>query len=510
MARTLKAPGPLDSVEEAFDLLQRAPASVWLEYLAGAVPLLIASLYAWNAFAGGAATLDPAMIATFLVVLLVWFYRCRQRFAVHLLRSMGVEDTKRPIPTFAVSCFEGVKLLAMPLAVMSLLPAGFATAFFRSLALYAGQGLPARQALSKAWNAAKAWQRENWMALAILSIFGLVVFLNVALTVIVAPSLVRMFTGYESAITSRGFATISIQLPVILLLTWLCFDPLLQALYVVRCFAWESTGTGEDLIIRLRRLAPLLVVFAALSLRAEVTRDQLNHSVDRTLESSVYNWRIPPAHENEQKDWFIGAVDHALAVINNGWRAIEDLWRNALDWIDRMLRRAAPGPDHDAKGQPSAVRPAFYALAAGVIALALVLLWKFRPKRLQLSSTPAVPVPVVDLADDSILASDLPEEQWLRLAEGYAASGDLRLALRALYLGSLALLARQGMLTIHACKSNRDYERELRRRSRSMELGTAFRESVLSFERSWYGFHEVTTGQLDAFRNNLGRLRSAA
>jgi hypothetical protein len=138
-----------------------------------------------------------------------------------------------------------------------------------------------------------------------------------------------------------------------------------------------------------------------------------------------------------------------------------------------------------------------------------LLLWKFRPRR-----KASLPIPVaanaVDLNNEALLASDLPEDEWLQMAERYANSGDLRLALRALYLGTLALLNHRGFLTIHACKSNRDYLRELSRRSRDTGLSQVFRLNVRSFEQSWYGFHEVTGEQLQDFRDNLGRMRSNA
>ena len=94
------------------------------------------------------------------------------------------------------------------------------------------------------------------------------------------------------------------------------------------------------------------------------------------------------------------------------------------------------------------------------------------------------------------------------MADRFVSAGDLRLALRALYLGTLALLNHRGFLTIHACKSNRDYERELRRRARNGELSGVFHSNIRSFEQSWYGFHEVTDAQLLDYRENLTRLRA--
>ena len=115
--------------------------------------------------------------------------------------------------------------------------------------------------------------------------------------------LVKIFTGYESVFAQRGALVLSIQFPIIVALTWLCFDPLLQAVYVVRAFKWEGLRTGEDLLVRLKRLAPILALLALsaphATLFAEPTpalsRDELNQSIDRTLQSRDYAWRIPPA-----------------------------------------------------------------------------------------------------------------------------------------------------------------------------------------------------------------------
>ena len=246
----------------------------------------------------------------------------------------------------AIACFEGTKLIAIPLASISLIPMAYIVAFYRSLTVFAAEGLSARDAAAKAWRACIAWQRENWFTLAILNLLGLAVLIDVALTVIIAPMLMKIFTGYESVFTQRGAAALGTQLPIILALTWLCFDPLLQAIYIVRAFKWEGLRTGEDLLVRLKRLAPLLAILcvSAFSLSAApqpptLTRDNLNQSIDQTLQSGDYNWRIPPASvEPEKHDWFIDTVDRAVEFLRKGWKAFSDLWRDVLDWIDHMLR----------------------------------------------------------------------------------------------------------------------------------------------------------------------------
>ncbi len=520
MARPLTAPGPLDTLEEAFDLLQHAPASVWLRYLAGTAPLIIGLLFVSNEFSSpDSAAHNPVIAALCLVALLVWFYRCRQIFSGHLRRRLSLTAASgvMPLQGWWLACFEGTRLVAMPLAIVSLLPLAYATAFYRSLTLFAAEGLSPLDATAKAWKAGIVWQRENWFVLAILNLLGVAVLVDVAATVILAPLLVKIFTGYESIFTLRGTAALGIQLPIILALTWLCFDPLLQAVYIVRAFQWEGLRTGEDLLVRLKRLAPLLLLcVTCLSLSAAppaptLNRANLDQAIDQTLQSREYNWRNPPpASAAEKKDWFIDTVDRAVALIEKGWKAITDLWSDLLDWIASALRHTVPAVDRTQPGKSSAVRPVFYLIGIAIMALALVLLWKFGPRRKTAAPAPVAGPRTVNLSSEALLASDLPEDEWLRMAERYANSGDLRLALRALYLGTLALLNHRGLLTVHACKSNRDYEGELRRRSRDSGLTRIFRSNIRSFERSWYGFHQVTAEQLQSFRDNLGRIRSHA
>jgi hypothetical protein len=89
--------------------------------------------------------------------------------------------------------------------------------------------------------------------------------------------------------------------------------------------------------------------------------------------------------------------------------------------------------------------------------------------------------------------------------------GELRLALRALYLSSLADLADRQLITIARFKSNRDYERELARRSHALpEVSEIFARNVGVFDRAWYGLHPVTLEAMEEFSGNVNRLKAHA
>jgi hypothetical protein len=119
--------------------------------------------------------------------------------------------------------------------------------------------------------------------------------------------------------------------------------------------------------------------------------------------------------------------------------------------------------------------------------------------------------PTADVANENIGAEQLPEDGWTRLAHELLARGELRLALRAFYLGSLAHLAGRNLITLARFKSNRDYERELRRRAHAFaELLPLFGENVSVFDRTWYGRHDVDGELVTRFAANVERIRTGA
>ena len=116
--------------------------------------------------------------------------------------------------------------------------------------------------------------------------------------------------------------------------------------------------------------------------------------------------------------------------------------------------------------------------------------------------------PAPDITREDLDATALPEDGWLNLARELMEKGELRLALRALYLATLACLARQELITIAKYKSDREYELELRRRSHTRpQLAGVFAENRALFESAWYGLHEVTPGIMERFPRNQERIK---
>ena len=190
------------------------------------------------------------------------------------------------------------------------------------------------------------------------------------------------------------------------------------------------------------------------------------------------------------------------------------MWWKLLDKITEWMR----GSQHPAESNgPSldnlrnTLNLVLWVICALVILLLGWLIWKNRRtfrRRTHLKAQAVAAVP--DLNSEDVVASQLPEDEWMKLARELMEKGELRLAVRALYLATLAHLGLRELISITRYKSNRDYQRELRRRARTQEeLLDAFRDSVSIFEGVWYGSHATTGEIFTQFSANIERIKAA-
>jgi hypothetical protein len=232
-----------------------------------------------------------------------------------------------------------------------------------------------------------------------------------------------------------------------------------------------------------------------------VEPEELDRKIQRVLERREYAWRMPrgKGQEPEESGWL------------NAWlRAVRDAWRAFLKNIDEWFSRKTPEKSSMRIGGISlpSVQNVLYLLVAVIVFLLIWWAWRRRtmkPGNVVIArAADAVP----DLHSEDVTADQLPEDRWLQLSRELFDRGDLRLALRAMYLAVLAHLGQRELLAIARHKSNLDYRRELARRAaqRRALLG-AFEENVRSFESSWYGRRPVTPEGLEQFTQNFAVIR---
>jgi hypothetical protein len=389
-------------------------------------------------------------------------------------------------------------------------------------------------------------------SLLLLLALGLLVWGAVFAAGLVLPFLLKILTGLESEFTRNPLAAAfdSLYLSVTVSVAWMIVSPYVRVVYGLRTFQVRSRRTGEDLLARLEAARSRAAAVAAAGLlllivpsvagatapgadpsppvRSSVDAPGVPPSQGRdlagairaTLSAREYQWRLPPMPPVDAaagESGLVTAFKNAVKTVRDAVREIDRMVSEAGGALRRLLGGGAPGgssSDAGAAGgfQASALRGVLYLLGGGGLAVLLVGgWWKWRNRH-----RPPVPAAVagppgatVSLADEATLASALPEDEWLRMAQVQRDGGDLRLAVRAVFLATLASLGEQRLIDIARSKSNRDYFVEVRLRAAARrEVPEIFGRSVGVFERAWYGLHEVAPHWVQELLDNHQRLTS--
>jgi hypothetical protein len=251
---------------------------------------------------------------------------------------------------------------------------------------------------------------------------------------------------------------------------------------------------------------------------ASVSAQQLDSAIESIIHYPEYSWRMPrerPPDVAGSRTALHDFLDSIIHTLRTGWgyvkRGLTKVWNFIRDLLTRILPSLPKLKKPDSNWTPFS-RAWLILPLLGIVALLAFLAWRAWKDRRPRKVTGDVAVtPVPDITREDLDATALPEEGWLHLARELMEKGELRLALRALYLATLACLARQELITIAKYKSDREYELELRRRSHTQpHLTEVFAENRSLFECAWYGLHEVTPGIMERFSRNQERIRGDA
>lgn len=521
----LKERSAIELLEEAFHLLRQAPPALLLYYYIGALPFLLAALFFWADTAhSGFAPANCASESLGLALLYAWMAFWHARFAHGLYAQVDPSTAANPVYIWRIAYLQSLvqssKLFILPVALLCLLPFASVFAFYQNAAVLASDAGDLRSLISHSARQAGYRARQNWTLVAILLLFSLFAFLNLAITLFLAPHLVKMLLGIETAFTRSGVHLLNSTLIAAAAgLAWAAIDPLIKAVYVLRCFYGESVTTGADLkaaIASLRRAAVLACLLAAVcpAIRAQsaIPPSDLDRAIDQVIHRPAYTWRMP---RDIAPDASPGFLDAAAQAMRRGLHHAAEWLRPLIDWIRDKLREK-PSPADSRLGALHASRKLRWLLYSLIVLLAIaaaILILRFLRTKRAAKPVPAIAqaTPAADLTDDRLDAAQVPEDRWLTLAQELMARGELRLAVRALYLAGLSYLAQRGFITVQAAKTNRQYETELRRRARDrIEVAQSFSENARVFERIWYGDHDATAPIVDSFRENLQRMKARA
>jgi hypothetical protein len=565
--------GWLELIEEAIHLLRKAELSALATYYLGTLPFVLGLLYFWADMSRSPfAVRHLADAALGLAALFLWM-KFWQVIFLRRLRAALLGTTLPPLTPkqcgrifVTQAALQPTGLFLLPLALVLTLPFAWVYAFYQNLtALADGESAELRDLARQALRQANLWPRQNHLLLLALSGFGFFIFLNWGTFCFLLPNMVKTLFGVESVFTRNVLGMLnSTFLAALWGLTYLCLDPILKASYALRCFYGQSLRTGEDLRVELKRfvvpgqiLACLLVILTLPSAghaanlaggaasagapaqsegrlaeanplaataqaplaeasppAGSVSPPDLDRAIREVAQGRKYAWRMPRAKslEPEPEQGVIGRFLDRVAQMAKRWlKRVADWLVEVLDKLFRSRRQTTKSPS--GYGWIFAKEILVYALvalaAAGLIFL-IYYLWRGRQRRA--AAVASEPIQVTpDLGDENVGPEQMPEDGWAKLARELAAQGELRLALRAFYLASLAHLAARNLISLAKFKSNRDYERELQRRGHSFpDLLALFGENVSVFDQVWYGLHDLDGEAVNDFAAKVDRIRSGA
>jgi hypothetical protein len=535
----------IEIIEEAVHLVRSAPMPALVCYLAGSLPFLLGFLYFWLDMSASHSAAERLPVASIgLALAFVWMKFWDAIFAMRLRALAACRDFHMPgwkeclTTACGQSAIHAAGLFLIPLAAIAVVPFPWVYAFFQHATACPAPEKGLRQTVTAAWAMTTTNITETLHLAPLMSGFSLVVLINWISLGVLAPELVRMLLGVDTHPGFNVFAMLnSTFLAIACALTCLSVDPILKALHVLRGHRAECVSTGEDLAADLRRirrnpssgpaLAILLAatcVFASPGRAAETTLAEpappstkqesldparLGQAIDETLAQPKYQWRTP----REKRSW--GMEDNVVSrFFSDALKTVRKILRPALQWIEDLLDRLFP--KREAHGDSSwtwmfsSQVLLWLLLAAVLIILALALLrWKFQRRGPTAEAAPLQPAPNLD--DETVGADQMPVDGWMRLGRELLDKGELRLALRAFYLSSLALLAERQLITLARFKSNRDYERELRRRGHELaSLPALFSGNVEMFDHAWYGSLRLDEPSVRRFADSVQQMRVPA
>ena len=538
---------PLEAFERGFELFRFTFAQVAWRYYLGAAPFLVCFIPMWVIngqirLSDGALLMEAALL-TCAFLLRIWAAASYMQNVREY--AFGV-PTAKPEGASAQAAAMGRLLtwtVALSVAALVTLPTIAGAPWFYSACQFAGlearDDAAERHSLRGCLRFAGQWYGGALLFFLMLFPLWIAVWLNGFILAVVLPQLLHSVFGVNTFLSTRMgiFALLRSSAFWLSLLAaaWLALDPIVKCTFVVVYQHLRSRREGDDLrgllaslpheqqkkaaIVASARARPSVVIgsfvvlatiflggsqtpsanAAQASLNSSIGEtaadsvrqarvQELRHALDEESQRAIYRWH--DAEHPSPPTWFdklISKMGHAWDAF---WKFLRKLWPKGL--------RLSSGTEK--RGWRLKNLKLWLALLV-VLTLAVggLLLWFRRRQEAAQLSIPAATAPTIDLND--AVASERSEDEWFALANRLEGEGELRLALRAAYLGLLAGLAQRKWLTIRRDRTNREYLDEFTRRWRRRpqaalearaEVPEKLRGSLRLFDRVWYGSHPLT------------------
>lgn len=506
-------------LEEATGLLRELPARSWVVWLAGTLPftwLWIVFLLemARSAFSGEQIVGKSLLLAVLYVgkhaAQAVFSRDCLQVLRGDRVSAPGAKALARLL--LAQAAVQPFRMPVLSLTSLAVMPYPRVAAFLRNVGPCAIDR--ERGFVREAWQLGRTDTRAHSVALLILSLCWLLLYINLFALWFVLPMLLKAFFGVQTEMTRLAGRMVNpATFFVTAVLTQLAVEPVLGALAGVRAFYAQARHGGEDLRGILRRMTAAVALLAVLAgapslpVRAQerpLDAAVLDREIDDVLRDAEFAWKMPKAVQQEESStWMRGLFD----AIGRWLAWLVEIYRKLFPKELPPLDSPPPRWNVDA----NLLRWAMIGtalLAAGCVVL--IVLSRKKEKKIPVPDQ-AVSVAPVDVRDENVSASQLPEEEWLQMADQFAAQHEFRLAMRALHLAGLRYLGEKGWVTLQPAKTGSEYGRELARRLRDVPAAIeGFGRGLREYEGVWYGFGAAEAASYHSLRMTWEEMRRHA
>jgi hypothetical protein len=558
---------PLEALERGFTLFQSTFAREAWRYYIGAAPLVVCFLPMWVVngqirLSNGALLMEAVLLAAAYVlrVAMVTWYVQRVRE-----RAYGVPTPKLARGFTRAAAIGRLLAWKITLSAANIATlASFAGApWFYSACQFAGlemgEHTSERHSLRSCLALAGQWYGGSLLLFLMLFPLWIAAWLNGFILAMTVPQLLHSIFGLNTLLSTVMGTYVLLRSTAFWLSlsagAWLALDPIVKCTFVVVHQHLRSRREGDDLrgllaslpreqqkkaemiasasSVRRAMIGSFVMLATILLLgsrtpsthaaqvspsrsRVETAADsarearvqKLHQALDKESQRAIYHWH--DAERPSPPTWFENLLSKIGRAISRGWDA---LWKFLGKLWPRGLSPSI-GKEKGSGWRLKDLRLWLALIATLTLTLGALLFWLRRRRE---GAQLHVPVAISTLPDlgNAALASERSEDEWFALAERLEGVGDLRLALRAAYLGLLAGLAQREWLTIRRDRTNREYLDEFTRRWRRrpqavlearVEIPEKLRSSLRVFDRVWYGSHILTRAAVAAYRQGQQEL----
>jgi hypothetical protein len=557
-----KGLSPLEALERGFVLFQSTFAREAWRYYVGTAPLVLCFIPLW-VIDGQIRVSDGGLLLQAVVIALAYLLRVQMvaSYLQHVRqRAFGVRIS-RPAGAMARVATLG-RLLAWKItlsaAALVTLPTVAGPPWFYSGCQFASFEARAdateRESFVGCLAVASQWYGRSLLLFLMLFPLWIAVWLNGAILAFMVPQLLHSVFGVNTLLsTEMGIFSLVRSSAFWLSLfagAWLAVDPIVKCTYVVVYQFLRSRREGDDLrgllaslprgqhkkaemvaatgarrSVRIGAAIVLLLILMGVSPPAIAAAgsqssalppvdsaqqervQKLRQALDRESQREIYRWH--DADHPSPPTWFDKLLTKIGHAIDRAWETLRDfirkLWPSGLN--------LSPGTENSLWRMQD-LRLWLALIAAVTVGAGAVLFWLRQRRVVAQLSIPITAGSIPDLSDTAI-ANERSEDEWFTLATRLEGEGELRLALRAAYLGLLAGLAQREWLTIRRDRTNREYLDEFTRRWKRRpqaavemraRIPEKLRSSLRVFDCVWYGSHAVTPATVAAYRQDQREL----